>query len=142
MDREQQRDNELADFTDALLEGKEPSPASPEEAEMVRLLARTMGSRPAPEGLRRALKQRIASEFSQPRSPSWNPLRSFGRPSQRRLWGAVAALLVVALAAILLLPTDPAQIMGTAWGEPGLVPILIALVLLAGVVILVRRISR
>jgi ferric-dicitrate binding protein FerR (iron transport regulator) len=142
MNKEQQRDNELADYTDALLKGQELQPTSPEEAEMVRLLARAMGPRPVPEGLRRDLKNRIASEFPRRRSAGWNPLRFFGRPSQRRLWAAAAAVAIVAIAAMILLPTDPSQTTGTAIGELGLVPILVALVLLAGVIILVRRISR
>ena len=134
LSREVEKDNQIADYTDALLEGK----ASPDadllpsrEAETVKMLARAVAPQPVPDQLRRDLARRISAEFSPERPPLLQGLmRSLARPSHRRLWASAAIMVFVAIAAVLLFPLDGSHITGTVTGEIGVIALIFGLVLI------------
>jgi len=118
------RDQELAAFTDALLEGQEADTENkPPLAEEVEILARTLAPKPPPAGLRRKVRRCVAETWEQQRpllQRLSELLNSLGRPRQRWAWATAAALIVAAVAAVLLLPQGPLEISGTATGHAGL----------------------
>ena len=143
---EETKDEQLADFTDALLEGQ-ASPDSdqlqPREAEIVRILARTVGPKSVPDQLRRDLARKISAEFSPERTPFFRGLwRSIARPSQRWLWATAALMAIVAIAAVFLFPLDGSQITGTVTGEIGAIALIFGIVLIGALVIAWRASRR
>ena len=139
MAEEQQLDNKLAAFTDALLddvqtEGSDRPPLS----DTVEMLARTLGHQPLPKHLRSRVRRCVAAEWSRPRLSLSQRLRDlagpFGQPRYRWAWAAVAAMVVVAIAAALILPAVPEQTTGTLVGEIDAVTFVIVLVLLLAAV--------
>lgn len=142
MAEEQRRDDELAAFTDALLdhaqaeEGKRPPLSdNPPLADVVKILARTLGHQPTPAHLRSRVRRCVAAEWSKPQPSLGQRLRDltgpFGQPRYRWAWAAVAAMVVVAIAAALILPTGPGQTTGTLVGEIDATTLVIILALLA-----------
>ena len=131
---EEEQDQRLAAFTDALMAGEAPEgDERPPLAEVVDLLARTMGPQPAPAALRRQVKRTIAAEWPRPRPSLGERLRALWRPPARRwAWGAVGTLALLAVAVALWLPADGGTISGTVGGEGGTLLLMIGLVL-AGV---------
>ena len=142
---EQAKDNQLADFTDALLEGQTSLDAGrlqSREVAMVELLARAVAPQPVPDRLRQELTRRIAAEFSREHPPLMRRLlQSLGRPSHRRLWATAAIMTVVAIAAVLLFPLDGSHITGTVTGEIGGIALVFGLVLI-GAMLIAWRVSR
>jgi hypothetical protein len=120
---ERRRDEELAAFTDTLLEGEPEADAyaRPPLASTVERLARAIDSQPVPAHLRRRVRRQIATEWPELHRPWGGRLhRWLGSPGQPRLrwaWVATGALVVLALAAALLLPADGLEITGTAPGQ-------------------------
>jgi hypothetical protein len=120
---ERRRDEELAAFTDALLEGEPEAEACarPPLVGTVERLARALGPRPVPSRLRRRLRQQIAADWPQLRRPLGQRLRrwlgSLGQPRLRWAYAVAGVLVVVAVAAALLLPADGLEITGTTLGQ-------------------------
>jgi hypothetical protein len=118
---ERRRDEELAAFTDALLEGEPEACARPPLAGTVERLARTLGPQPVPARLRRRLRQRVAADWPGLHRPLSQRLRrwlgSLGQPRLRWAYAVAGVLVVVAVAAALLLPADGLEITGTALGQ-------------------------
>lgn len=141
---------ELAAFTDALLEGEVMDETErPPLAETVELLARTLEPEEPPERLRRNILRQIRAEWGKGHRAERRPLgqqvldalRSLGWSRRRLVWAAAAALLVAALAVTLLLPKDVGGTTGTALGGPGMTALVavLALVGLAAVVVWVVK---
>ena len=135
MAEEQRRDDELAAFTDALVDDAQTKEAGrPPLADAVEILARTLDHRPPPAHLRSRVRRYVTAEWSKPRTSLSQRLRDlagpFGQPRYRWAWAAVAAMAVVAIAAALILPTVPEQTTGTLVGEIDAVTLVIVLVLL------------
>jgi hypothetical protein len=140
-----EKDAQLAEYTDAILEGQAYPDADQlpsQEAEMVKMLARTVSQKPVPDSLRRELSRRISAEFS-PKRPSivQELLRSLSRPSHRRLWATAAIVALVAIAAVLLFPLDGSPITGTVTGEVGVIALVFGLVLI-GAILIAWRVAR
>jgi hypothetical protein len=141
---ERLRDEELAAFSDALLEG-EPgleACARPDLADTVERLARALGPEPVPSHLRRSLHKQIADGWLERPLPLGQRLRRwFGSPAQSRLRWAYAlagVLIIVAVAAASLLPAGGVEITGTAAGQMDATTLIVAglaSVLLVGLVI-------
>ena len=130
-----EQDRTLAAFTDALMAGEAwQGDERPPLAELVELLARTMGPQPAPAALRRQVKRTIAAEWPRPHPSLREQVRALFRPPAGRwVWGSVGALALLALAVAFWLPADGGTISGTVSGEGGTLLLMIGLVL-AGVV--------
>ena len=104
------------------------------EAQIEALLARTLVSQPLPESLRRRVRKRVAEAWDRrPLSLHQRLERLFRAPTYRWVWGAVAALAVVAVGAALIAPANT-PVAGTAIGEAGTVVLIVVLV---GIVLLV-----
>jgi hypothetical protein len=138
----------LAAYTDALLAGEAwEQDERPPLADTVELLARTLGPQPVPDTLRHRLKGTIREGFTQPRHPARDrllnrqPLTLFRPPARRWAWGAIGALLVLAVVAALVLPTEGKTVVGTVTGEAGPVLLVVGATLAAvlGVAWLVGR---
>lgn len=120
---ERRRDEELAAFTDALLEGKLEMEEStrPPLADTVERLARTLSPQPVPSRLRRKARQQIAATWPHLRRPLGERLRrwlgSLGQPKLRWAYAVAGVLIVVAVTAALLLPTEGLVTWGTAEGQ-------------------------
>jgi hypothetical protein len=142
MAEDRRRDDELAAFTDALLdEGDRPPLADgPPLADVVELLARTLGHRPPPADLCSRIHRRVAAEWPKPQPSLAERTRRllglFGRPRYRWTWATAAALVVVAVAAALILPAGSGETAGTLVGEidTTVLIIILALLLAAAVV--------
>ena len=138
---ERLRDEELAAFTDALLEGKleMKEGVRPPLADTVERLARSLSPQPMPSRLRRRMRQQIAATWPQLRRPLGQRLRrllgSFGQPKLR--WACVAAgvLVVVAVVAALLSPTDGLEITGMAPGQPDTTTLIIVVGLVSALML-------
>ena len=138
MDKEDQRqDEELAAFTDALLEGRlEQGGDRPPLAETVERLKHVLSPQAPPANLRRRVRQQIATEWSQRRpSPLHRLSQLFGRPVRRWAWVPVAALILVALTVALLMPPSGTEVVGTATGVVGIV-VPVTLTVLAGALVI------
>lgn len=136
-EQESRRDEELATFTDALLdEGCEfDGEERPPLADTVELLAQMLAPEEPPERLRRRVHRAIVEEWDP-------PARRIGffemfRIRRRPLWiAAVAALAVLAMTTLLLVTPGTEGVMGTAGGGPWLIPLIIVMSLLAaGIVV-------
>jgi hypothetical protein len=120
---ERLRDEELAAFTDALLEGKLEMETSsrPPLADTVEKLARALSPQALPTPLRHKVRRQIAAEWPQLSRPLGQPLRhwlgSFGRSPLRWACAVAGVLVVVVIAAVLCLPTDNLEITGTIGGQ-------------------------
>ena len=140
MDNEKRRqDQELAAFTDALLEGQldrlEKSDRPP-LANTVETLGRVLSPQPPPASLRRSLKRQIATEWTRQRPSLFQRLtQPFGPSARRWAWAPVAALVLVAIAVALLVPAGGTKVTGTATGDVGTVVPVILAVLAGGLVI-------
>jgi hypothetical protein len=138
---ERLRDEELAAFTDALLEGELEAKdcTRPPLADTVEQLACTLHPQPLPSSLRRRVRQQIAAEWPQLRRPLSQRLRrwlaSFGQPKLRWACAVAGVLIAVAVAAALLLPTDGLQTSGTAVGQPGATTLVVAIALASALAI-------
>ena len=137
---ERLRDEELAAFTDALLEGKlEKDCARPPLADTVESLARALSPQPLPSRLRRRVRQQIATTWPQLRRPLGQRLRrllgSFGQPKLRWAYAAAGVLIVVAITAALLLPTEGLATPGTAIGQMDTTTLIIVVGLVSALVI-------
>lgn len=138
MAEEQRRDDELAAFTDALLNDAQTEEAGrPPLSDTVEMLARALAPQPPPAHLRSRVRRCVSAEWSKPRATLGQRLRDLagplGQPRYRWAWAAVAALAVVAIAAALILPIGPGQTVGTAVGEIDATALVIILALLAAV---------
>jgi hypothetical protein len=139
MVEEQRRDDELAAFTDALLDDAQAEEGKrPPLSKTVERLARTLGHRPPPAHLRSRVRRCVTAEWSKPRTSLGQRLRDlagpFGQPRYRWAWAAVAAMVVVAIATALILPIGPGQTTGTLVGEIDATALVIILALLAATV--------
>ena len=135
MAEEQRRDNELAAFTDALLDDVQAKEGDkPPLSDTVEMLVRTLDHRPPPAHLRSRVRRRVSVEWSKPQATLGQRLRDlagpFGRPKYRWAWAGVAAITVVAIAAALILPVGPGETTGTLVGEIDATTLVIILVLL------------
>lgn len=137
---EEEQNQRLADYTNALLDGEawqedEPPPL----ADTVELLARTLGSQRVPDTLQSRLKGMIREGWAQPRypvrerSPRSRRLAPFWAPARRWVWGAVGALLVLAVVAALAPPTGQESVVGTITGDTR--PVLLAIVVVLAAVL-------
>lgn len=135
-ERELRQDEELAAFTDGLLEaGYEfDREERPPLADTVELLARVLAPEDPPERLRRRVHRAIVEEWDPP-SRRFRFFEVF-RIRRRPLWvAAVAALVVLAVATVLLVTPGTEGVVGTAGGGPWLVPLIVVTALLgAGIV--------
>ena len=145
-DEERLKDEQLAAFTDSLLEEGEPCSMDAEQpplADTVEVLARALKPAPVPDRLRRQVGQRVAGQWTRQRQARRRPLpRLFGGPAQRWAWATVAALAVVAIAAAVLLPTGTTPVAGTVTGVGIGTAVAAVAVVLAGVLIAVWLRSR
>jgi len=147
LDQEERRiDEELAAFTDGLLERRAGVEGGglPALASAVGVLSRTLSPQPPPDALRRRLKQRVAVEWRrQHPSLARQLLSAFARPVRQRAWvaAAMALVLVVAVAA-LLLPGSTPEITATAVGEGKVAVFAIATLLAAGALVALWIASR
>jgi hypothetical protein len=140
-----EKDAQLAEYTDAILEGQASPDADrleSQEAKMVKMLARTVTPKPVPESLKRELTRRISAEFSleQP-SIVQELLGSLARSSHRRLWATAAIMALVAIAVVLLFPLNGSPITGTVTGDIGTIALVFGLVLI-GALLIAWRASR
>jgi hypothetical protein len=135
---EEEQNRALAAYTDALLAGEAwQEDERPPPADTVGLLARTLGPQPVPDTLRRRLKGMIREDWPQPRYPVRERPQRRGRlalfraPARRWAWGAVGAILVLAVVAALALPTGGEGVVGTVTGDAGPVLLVVAVALAA-----------
>lgn len=131
-EQESRQDEELAAFTDALLEegcqfdGAERPPL----ADTVELLAQALALEEPPERLRRRIHRAIIEEWDPP-ARRFQFLETF-RIRRRSLWVAAAtALALLAVATLLLVTPGTEGVVGAAGGGPWLVPLIIVMSLLA-----------
>lgn len=117
---ERQQDEELAAYTDALLDG-EPlaeGQARPVEADTVETLARVLGHREPPARLRQRIRRQVAAAWPEHRASMREGLRRWLKTLTlaRNRWAWAAASILVALfcAASLIVPTGVQQVVGTA----------------------------
>lgn len=144
MHEEQARDQALVAFTDLLLAGELPEGAErPPMAETVEMLARALSPQPPPEHLKLRIRRQVLAEWGKT-EPSLHQrlLELVSRPRYRWAWATVAALLVVAVAAVFLLPGVAESTVGTAWGGGTALPLLLALALAGLMLVLWRFIRR
>jgi hypothetical protein len=145
-DEERLKDEQLAAFTDALLEEGEPCSMDAERpplASTVEVLARALKPAPVPDRLRRQVGQRVAAQWKRQRQARRLPLpRLVGGRTQRWAWAAVAALAVVAIATAVLLPNGTMPTAGTATGVGIGIAVAVVAVVLAGILITVWLRSR
>jgi anti-sigma-K factor RskA len=140
MAEEQRRDDDLAAFTDALLDDARTDAGDrPPLAETVEVLARTLDHRPPPADLCSRIHRRVAAEWPGPQPSLAEQTRGllglFGRPRYRWAWAAAAALVVVAVAAALILPAGSGETAGTLVGEIDATVLIIVLALLLAAVV-------
>jgi hypothetical protein len=137
---ERREDQVLVAFTDTLLEGREMDAEDrPPLADTVETLARELGPRQPPAGLRRRVRQCIVKEWGQRQKPLLRRLSeslgSLGRPRHRWAWATITALIVTAAAAALILPKGPFELSGTAAGDVGIAALATLLVLASVLVV-------
>jgi hypothetical protein len=138
---ERRRDEELAAFTDALLEGRleMEEGTRPPLADTVERLARTLSPQPLPSHLRRNVRQQIATEWPQLRRPLGQRVRrwlgSFGQPKLRWACAVAGVLIVVAVAAALLLPAEGLEITGTTPGQMDATTLIVVVGLVSALVL-------
>jgi hypothetical protein len=133
MDQEQLRDHDLANYTDALLEGKS-STSSPPLASTVEALIEAASPQAPPEHLRRKIHQRVAGEWAQQQPSLGQRLsRLIRRPARRWAWAVVAAVALVVAGVALLIPSSSPALTGTAAGGVGafVIPVMVAGALVA-----------
>jgi anti-sigma-K factor RskA len=140
MAEEQRRDDELASFTDALLDDARAEEGDrPPLAATVEMLAHTLGHRPPPASLRSRVRRCVAAEWPGPRPSLAERLRGLpgllSRPGYRWAWATVAALAVVAVAAALILPAGIGETTGTLVGEVDTTVLVVVLALLLATVV-------
>ena len=129
---EERAGHELADYTDALLEGRlDPAGEPPPLADQVALLARALKPQPPPERLRRTVQQAVRAAWDGAPAPS-RSLRAcltdlLGARRRPWVWAACASLLAIALAALLLVGPEGPGAIGTAAGDGGGLIVLIVL---------------
>ena len=141
----------LAAYTDAVLEGREPTVAVPaEQAKTVHVLA-TRAAASRAEGvsprLRRLIKERVDAAWREVHGTTWTQvlervrggLRGYAR---RPAWAVAVALVVFALAAAFLVEPDRQAIPGTAVGSGDLGVVLIVVGVLAVVALVLGLASR
>ena len=145
---EQLRDEELAAFTDALLDGALEADDSPRPplAPSVEQLARAMDMQPVPFGVRQQVRQEIRAGWAPQCLTPYERLRrwvrSLARPTPTLRWACTAAgvLAVIAVVTAVILPLDGAHTTGTASAGDGS-PLPIALALLGGGVLVVLGVA-
>ena len=145
---EQLRDEELAAFTDALLEGTLEADDSPRPplAPTVEQLTHALDTQPVPFGVRQRVRSKIRAGWASQRLALHERLRrwarSLARPTPTLRWACTAAgvLAVIAVVTAVLLPLDGAHTTGTASGGDGS-PLPIALALLGGGVLVVLGVA-
>jgi len=133
---EQRKDQELASFTDALLNGGAVDVGErPPLADTVEMLARVLHPQRPPESLRHRLRQRIAAEWErkEPR-PRGRLLPTFRLSAGRRIWAGIAALALLAVLALLTTPYT-GEAVGTATGGSWSIALIAAVALLVGLLI-------
>ena len=138
MTQEQQQDEQLAAFTDVVLEGRAASECGkrPPLADTVDMLTRVLSPQPPPDHLRLKIKRTITAEWrQQPPSLSQRLSKLFRQPARRWVWATAATLVAVAVVAALLAPALSDQITGTATGGGGMV--MLAAFLVLGVILVV-----
>jgi hypothetical protein len=144
-EEERLRDEELAVFTDALLEDGAEVDATdrPQLAEVVETLARTLDAQSPPDELRHKLRQRTAEEWSHRQlRRRWRLPWQTGRLAQRWVWGAMAALVLMSILAVLLMPVGSEELNATAAGGVGVVIWVIGLLLVGAAVAVAWLVSR
>jgi len=133
-EQELSKSQELAAFTDALLEGRMgEGDKRPPLADIVEIMARTIGPQPLPDDLRREVKRRIATEWSR-RSPPVRRQPSWTLRKRHWIWATAAALILIAAIASLLTPLVPggnSELVGAATGRVGGIVLIITAVLTA-----------
>ena len=144
MDSQEKRlDQELAAFTDSLLEGQPMrGPERPPLADTVEMLARTTKRQHPPASLRTRVKQHVSAEWDRQQQPIHHRIRSLGLFGRRWRWVPISAAVLVVLAlAALILPDGTLPIQGTIIGSHYVVPILLAgmAAVLVGVWLVARR---
>jgi len=141
--QEKQLDQELAAFTDSLLEGQPMTgPARPSLADTVEMLARTTKPQTLPASLRSKVKQRISTEWDRQHLPLHQRLSSLVPSGRGRRWIPVSVVILALLAiAALIIPLDTMPTPGTALGDTAVLPImLLALAaILVGIWLVIRH---
>lgn len=151
MDQEERRrDQKLATFTDALLEGQaEPELAlnieeesdRPPLADTVERLSRALSPQSLPASLHHKLRRLIATEWPRQRPSLFQRLlQPFRQPIRRWAWAPAAVLILIAVI-VALLPASASEVTATATGEVGVV-VLVILLVLAGVLVTVWLVFR
>jgi hypothetical protein len=138
------RDEELAAFTDAVLDAQAGmvAPDRPPCADVVDLLARALRAEQPPAGLRRRVRESVAAEWARQRGAAGHsPFRVLSRHGRPWVWATIGALTLLAAAAALLVPSGAARLTGAAVGGPGL-SVAVALLVLAGGLALAWLFSR
>ncbi len=145
-----EQDQALAAYTDAVLEGRVPeTDVAPELRVAVHRLASTLQPAAPPETLRQRVLRRVRLEWAATRAPWWEGIVTTGRGLARSLtrvfarhpaWGAMTALVLLGLLVAFLTSGD-VETVGTvvAPAKGAWAAILVAALLLAGVVVWLRR---
>lgn len=133
----EEKDQQLAAFTDLLLQGQPlPPDYRPPLAETVERLAAALQPQPPPEQLYRRVQRAVARGWRRSNAPQggwWRQL--FRRPQRRWVWAAVVAALLLVVAAVLLSPAPAEGMAGTAHGvEPWIVALILGAVFIGVVV--------
>ncbi|MFP4346379.1 MAG: hypothetical protein ACLFU8_16960 [Anaerolineales bacterium] len=120
-EREPQLDRDLAEYTDALLEGREPEgevEVPPEMVRAVQMLAETLPQEPPSSALQQRVKRRVRDEWGEQREPWWSAITGALRSLSRRpAWVAIATLVVVGILVTLMVP-GAVEVTGTAVDAP------------------------
>jgi hypothetical protein len=127
---ERQQSEELAAFTDVVLNGEPVEGQSrPPLAETVERLALVLERRPPPTRLRQRIRRSVAAEWPR-RQPTLEErlrklLRALASPRYRWAWATAAGLLILVLVTTLFFPTGVQEITGTVVGDidPGVVAV-------------------
>jgi hypothetical protein len=145
---ERQQSEELAAFTDVVLNGEPVEGQSrPPLAETVERLALVLERRPPPAGLRQRIRRSVAVEWPR-RQPTLERLRKLLRalasPRYRWAWATAAGLLILVLATTLFFPTGIQEITGTVVGDidPGVVVVALGVSLVIVLVVIWIRARR
>ena len=144
MNEERRKDQELAAYTDAVLDASAGTGAAerPPWADVVELLARALRAEQPPASLRSSVRKLVAAEWARRRSTAaQSPFQILTRRRRPWAWAAIGALTLLAAAAALLVPSGAARLTGAAVGGPGL-SVAVALFVLAGGLALAWLFSR
>ena len=133
-ENERLQDQDLASYTDALLDGQGEERERPALADTVELLARTLSPQPPPGELQRQVQRRVTHEWARHHGARRQRPFRLNRPARRLAMAAAAAMVVLAVTAIFLLPSNTGTLSGTASGGTTTTLVIVGLALTGGVV--------